>query len=86
MIQCTQVQTIHMTLDEENLEDIADVKFDELKKVENFQRHKEVGNVEDDKNEVQLVPKGFQEPTEVPSDSPIFDEGVLFIASRNCWS
>ena len=42
--------------------------------------------VEGDKNGAQLVAKGFQELKEVPSDSYTVDEGVLLIATRNCWS
>ena len=48
--------------------------------------YKEFEYVEGDKNGVRIIVKGFQEPKEVPSDSPTFDEGVLLIATRNCWS
>ena len=40
-------------------EDIAQVKLDERKKVEDFQRYKEVKDVEGDTIEAQLVAKGF---------------------------
>ena len=42
--------------------------------------------MEGDANGAQLVAKGFEELKEVPSDSYTVDEGVLLIATRNCWS
>ena len=41
-------------------------------------------DVEGDKNGVQIMANGFQEPKEVPSDSPTIDECVLLIATWNC--
>ena len=44
--------------------------------------HKQLEDAEGDKNEAQIIAKRFQEPKEVPGESPTFDGGVLFIATR----
>ena len=64
-------------------QDFAEVKLDELKKMEDFHIYKEFEDVAGGNNGVQITAKDFQEPKEVPSDSATFDEGVLLIATMS---
>ena len=43
----------------------------------------DVEDVDCDENGVHIIARVFQKRKEVPSDSPTFDEGVLFIETRN---
>ena len=52
--------------------------------MEDFHIYKDFEDAEGDKNGVQIIANGFQEPTKVLIDSPTFDEDVLLIATRNC--